>query len=144
VVGDIKKNQLDKQRQKETNALDLMQNTNFAYHSESLIEMQILCSALIYYYTERKLFEQGTLLSEFIKVGSSELILVTLNFEHIFSYFCAFFREYDIKYNGNVDINGIKRAKNESKLGSLQFFIACLIIGFAINHYLESENLTLF
>jgi len=39
MAGNISKHLLDKQRQKELNSLDLMQNTNFVYHPESLIEM---------------------------------------------------------------------------------------------------------
>lgn len=39
IVGNITKMDLDKQRQIESNSLDLMQNTNFVYHPESLSEM---------------------------------------------------------------------------------------------------------
>lgn len=43
VVGKISKSELDLERNKETNALDMMQNSSIIYHMESLLEMQILC-----------------------------------------------------------------------------------------------------
>lgn len=61
--------------------------------------------------------------------------------EHIFSYACAFYRKNDIYKNGKYDINGIKRAVNESKLGSIQFFIVCIIIGFTVNFFLDADTI---
>ena len=46
----VSKFELDEQRQNETNNLDQMQNTNFLYHPESLIEMQIICSLSVYFF----------------------------------------------------------------------------------------------
>ena len=39
LVGNVTREKLDKQRQDETNVLDMMQNTSIVYHPESLIEM---------------------------------------------------------------------------------------------------------
>jgi hypothetical protein len=41
IVGNISKTELDNERMKETNALDMMQNSSIIYHTESILEMQI-------------------------------------------------------------------------------------------------------
>lgn len=51
VVGNIDKKQLDDQRLRESLGLDMLQNTNFVYHPESLLETQIICLVIIYYHT---------------------------------------------------------------------------------------------
>ena len=121
IVGNIKKIELDQERQNETNSLDMMSNTNFIYHPESLIEMQILCSMFIYFFSNKHLFGSDDELSfsDFFKEGSSNFIMLALFVEHIFSYVCAYYRDYDINKNGQIDINGIMRAPNESRLGNI-------------------------
>lgn len=39
VVGKITKSELDDERNKETNALDMMQNSGMIYHMESMLEL---------------------------------------------------------------------------------------------------------
>jgi hypothetical protein len=39
VVGRVSKRDLDDERMKETNSLDLMQNSSIIYHTESILEM---------------------------------------------------------------------------------------------------------
>jgi hypothetical protein len=39
LVGNIVKADLDEERKKETNSLDLMQNSSIIYHTESILEM---------------------------------------------------------------------------------------------------------
>ena len=41
IVGRITKKNLDDERARETNTLDMMQNSNIIYHPESIIEMQM-------------------------------------------------------------------------------------------------------
>jgi hypothetical protein len=48
LVGNIAKADLDDERKKETNSLDLMQNSSIIYHTESILEMQIACLILFY------------------------------------------------------------------------------------------------
>ena len=62
VVGNISKSELDEERRKETNALDMMQNTSIIYHTESILEMQITCLVLCYYFTNKwaTTFNYGT------------------------------------------------------------------------------------
>jgi len=69
-------------------------------------------------------------------IQSTEFVLRCLLCEHIFSYFCSIYRAYDIKAYGLIDINGIKRAVNESKLANIQFIIQCLIIGYSFNIFI--------
>jgi hypothetical protein len=77
---------------------------------------------------------------EFKEWAKSDIILIALGIEHVFSYVISYFRSKDIELNGQIDINGVKRAKTELYLYNVQFFIACIIIGFTINHYLEEEH----
>ena len=145
--GNIDKVQLDDQRHQETIGLDMLQNTNFVYHPESLIEMQIVCLVLIYMSNNGLLAQgndypaPGEIWQDISKdKSSSNFIMFTLFIEHVLSYLIAYFRFYDIEKNGRMDINGVKRATNESKLSSLQFFIGCIIIGFTLNHMLQVED----
>ena len=38
-------------------------------------------------------------------------------------------------------MNGIKRAPTEKIIGKVQFFIVCLLIGFAIKHFFSHPNI---
>jgi len=91
-----------------------------------------MCLVLIVVYTNRN--KKDLDLNE-----SSNFIMLALFFEHVFSYICAFYRSYDIDKNGQIDINGVKRASTELFIGNIQFFIACIIIGFSINHFMQDE-----
>jgi hypothetical protein len=51
VVGKIDKKELDDERKNETNALDYMQNTSIVYHTESILESQIISLLLCYILT---------------------------------------------------------------------------------------------
>lgn len=53
VVGNISKKELDNERMKETNSLDMMQNSSIVYHTESILEMQIACLISVYYLTQK-------------------------------------------------------------------------------------------
>jgi hypothetical protein len=66
--------------------------------------------------------------------------MIALMAEHIFSCCCAYYRSYEIDRNGKIDINGVKRAPNELFVGNIQFFIACMIIGFTMNHFLRDDS----
>lgn len=56
VVGRIAKRDLDTERIRETNVLDMMQNTSILSHPESIIEMQII--ACIFFYAVNASWEQ--------------------------------------------------------------------------------------
>jgi hypothetical protein len=51
LCGKIDKAQLDDQRLKESLGLDMIQNTNFVYHPESLLETQVISLILVFFYT---------------------------------------------------------------------------------------------
>ena len=67
---------------------------------------------------------------------SSNFLMGSLLLEHMVSYGISFYRTFDIRKNGEIDQNGVKRAKTEVYIGKVQFFITCLIMGFAVNHYM--------
>lgn len=48
IVGRITKKDLDTERIRETNVLDMMQNTSILSHPESIVEMQIICCIFFY------------------------------------------------------------------------------------------------
>lgn len=49
VVGDITKEMLDFARYNEVQTLDMMQNSSIIYHSESVLECQMLCLICVYF-----------------------------------------------------------------------------------------------
>lgn len=122
VVGNITRDRLDKQRQKEVNTADLMQNTSLIYHSESVLEMQFLCLVTLYYWGH----------SSETTENSSE-ILVALIAEHIFAYSSGIFRKWEIDNFGKLDVNGVYRAQKESLMSTVEIFVDCIIFGYALN-----------
>jgi hypothetical protein len=71
---------------------------------------------------------------------TANFIIGMLFIEHVLSWLIAKFRHYDIEKSGRMDINGVKRAKTELKLSSIQFFVSCIILGFTIKHLFVLEN----
>ena len=61
-------------------------------------------------------------------------LLHALVFEHIFAYICDFFRKWEIKNYGILDMHGIYRGKRESHLQIIEIVIDCMIMGFSYNH----------
>lgn len=124
--GMITKDDLDYMRYREINELDMMQNSSIIYHSESIIEAQIMVLVANYVITEKLDWSQAG--------KSNTNIMIVLGFEHIFSYICEWYRRYEIKQSGLPDINGILRAKNEFILSSIQILFDCLIIGYMFKY----------
>ena len=60
--------------------------------------------------------------------------------EHVASYFIELFRRFDIKYNGQLDINGVPRAKTESMLATVQYFYICFLIGYILKEIIEIDR----
>ena len=48
MVGRISKAALDEERARETNALDMHQNSSIVYHTESITEMQLITLVMCY------------------------------------------------------------------------------------------------
>ena len=133
--GGIRREDLDLQRQRETNVLDMMQNSSIIYHPESLFEMQIMCIALLWAFQsyilehlpvgKKQVEEQGHL-------AQAQIIFLALTIEHCCSLVISIFRQWDIATNGKLDINGVPRAKTESTIELVQIFVACLLTGYTI------------
>lgn len=128
---------------KESLGLDLLQNTNFVYHPESLLETQIFSLVIVFLHTNGYLsgYVDTEKISKDLKdTGSTNFLIAMLFAEHILSWLITKFRHYDIEKNGRMDINGVKRAYHELKLSSIQFFISCIILGFTIKHLFVLEG----
>lgn len=116
IVGQITKDDLDKQRCSELNAFDMTQNTSIIYHYESIIEMQLLCCAILYFLQNKSNDQEHNhnILDSFKTAKySTNFIMYMLFVEHLISYGCAYYRYRDIAKNGKMDLNGVIRAKNE-------------------------------
>jgi len=113
VVGKITREELDTERVKEINSADLMQYQSIIYHSESILETQVIC--LIFFYCIEKLYYEQLF---DVKVNDADLkpIMSALLIEHILSYLINIYRQQEIKYNGLPDVNGVIRAPIESFL----------------------------
>jgi hypothetical protein len=61
--------------------------------------------------------------------------------EHVLSYICQIFREYDIRLNGKPDVNGVPRAKRESLLKTIETFYDCLLLGYSLRHLTGSRKI---
>lgn len=110
IVGNITKEMLDNQRIKEQNGNDLMQNTSVIYHIESVLEMQMIGLACATF------FAQHIHLQSDGNAQHTSTILYSLAVEHIFAYACDYFRKWEIKYYGQLDMHGVYRGKRESYL----------------------------
>jgi len=106
----------------------MMSSTSIIYHSESILEMQILCIGLVY------------LTSTHNTTSTYSVILAILFIEHLFSYFVRYFRSWEIKHYGKVDVNGVTRAQKEAVLASMEIFVDCVILGYTLNTFLGLSN----
>ena len=113
-----------------------MLNSSIVYHIESLLEMQFLCLIVVFYLRR---FEAGPSEDHEEHAQEDLNILISLVFEHIFSYTCSIFRTYDIERNGQMDVNGIYRAKRETFLGTVEVFVDCIIFGYTFNYMIGSD-----
>jgi hypothetical protein len=111
IVGSISKLDLDNERMKETNSLDMMQNSSIVYHTESILEMQMLCLitmvVLNQFWLEKKAY---------MTVGNGDtatLLIILLLVEHVMSYCFGIFRDYEIEKNGKPNKFGIEYAPTE-------------------------------
>lgn len=59
---------------------------------------------------------------------------MALAIEHIFAYVCDFYRKWEIKTYGQLDMHGIYRGKREGYLQIVEIVIDCMVMGFSFNH----------
>ena len=124
-------------RYKEVNGLDMMQNSCIVYHSESILEMQIICLFGIFTIEEFMNWHDF----DNPHISENRYICIVFACEHLFSYVCTFYRKNEIQLRGVPDINGILRAKNESILGTIEIFIDCMFFGYVIKYLVETETI---
>lgn len=118
IVGNIRKFELDNERMKETNALDMMQNSSIIYHTESILEMQLCVLVSMIWLTELWNDEMG--FANLPEKSTSMLFIYILIAEHTLSMMFGWFRDYDIKHNGEKDRYGIENAPREKQLQFLE------------------------
>lgn len=121
IVGNIRKHELDNERKRETNALDMMQNSSIIYHTESILEMQMCCLIALIILTNYWDVKKGYATNP--RKGTSMLLMYILIGEHVFSYLFGLYREYDIKHNGQKNKHGIESAKVETRLRYLEIVV---------------------
>lgn len=114
IVGNISKSDLDEERLAETNSMDMFQNSSIVYHTESILEMQIisLISVFVLYgFWEGKMLYgkkcqrmtgMGVTVQQF-----SEICIYLLIGEHIMAYLFDIYRKHEIKQRGSVNRLGI-------------------------------------
>lgn len=132
IVGTITKEKLEKERFKEVNSQDMMSSALIIYHMESLLEMQFLCLITFAFVLKPEVVEGDTI--NYALQEKSDQVLFVLISEHLFSYISGYFRTWEIKKYGKVDINGVARAQKETLLKTFEVFIDCLIFGWTMNH----------
>ena len=122
----------------------MMQNSSIIYHPESLNEMQIICLVIFWmlnaYIIDNEPANMKKHLDESGEMPQVNFLLYALLVEHIGGYLLEIFRQYDIEKNGQLDAYGVPRAKTESLLGSLHYFVICLILGYAFKTIMGMDD----
>ena len=127
VVGGYSRYDLDFMRYQEVMSLDLLVNAGIVYHLESITETQTFGLCMFYYLQNKSGFDSD---------GQVQILFMMLLIEHIFVYFSQLYRVREIAKRGKLDFNGIRRAKNESMLKTMQIIYDCIVLGYALNYWL--------
>ena len=107
------------QRNNEINGSDMMQHQSVIYHTNSILECQLLSlgTVLLLEHSIPERPENIKNLRDGLRgTNPTELIIWFLLGEHIFAYIAGIYRNYEISRYGQPDVNGIKRAPKESLL----------------------------
>ena len=123
--------ELEDERTKELNAMDMMQNHSLFNNSEVIFEMQIL--AVLFVLFIHHLFDNLATRDN----SGHQFYLVSFLVLHIISYLAHYYRLRDIALNGKPDVNGIYTAKKEAMISNIETFVICIMIGFTIKHYMD-------
>ena len=120
---------MDQMRLNEVTELDLIATTNILHHCEFIYILQIVTLAIFYHFQDTDGFnDTGNI---------QRLPFILLLSEHVFGFFTQIYRKHEIKQKGEFDINGVKRAKVETILKTVQVFFDCILVGFAVNFLIE-------
>jgi len=127
----------------ETNSMDMFQNSSIIYHTESILEMQILCLLSIIYinkfWNEYRHYgklsnEPGSLFGLTIAEISYKFMWILLG-EHIMAYCFDIYRKYELKHHGKANRFGIEQAPIETCLRITEFVIDLIIFIMVIIHF---------
>ena len=88
----------------------MMQNTSIIYHSESIVELQIVGIIIMH------------LAKEYTSHYTNYRIVIVMLCAHIFSYVTQLYRDWEQETYGKLDINGVLRAKKEFILSVIEIF----------------------
>lgn len=153
-VGNISKADLDDERARETNQLDLIQNASILYHTESILEMQMGCLILCWFldrqwsaYQGYGTFEEPNPNSMALKIGDYSSYQLGRAFmyifagEHIMAYSFGLFRDYELKNKGSANKHGVESAPIESILRWVEILVDFTIFGGVIFYVLTLTTL---
>jgi len=121
----------------------MMAYQSIVLHLKSITEAQTVCLLVIWYAEygaaaglkdERRAFEQEGL------SGSAEFVLWFLLAHHVISYFTGFYRERDVRYHGKPDVLGVPTAPNSALVLSIEQFLACLLVGYALRYLIDEAD----
>ena len=134
LVGKITKAELDDERMKETNSLDMMQNTSIIYHTESILEMQIITLISCFVLNEQWGQSFGYNKELEVAAGSSgstnnKAWMFILLGEHIVSYLFSQYRAWELKSKGTTNSYGIETAPCETYMRYFEIFADFIIFG---------------
>jgi len=76
---------------------------------------------------------------EVVGIFNNKFIANLLIWIHIAQYFIHEYSVYDIRLNGEPDIFGVYRSKNEIFLRNIEASVVCLVTGFTIYHFVNDQ-----
>lgn len=148
-VGNISKADLDDERARETNQLDLIQNASILYHTESILEMQMACLVLCFFLDRQwsavqkyGSYVEPDPIGAALKIGNLDpyqigrLFMYIFAGEHIMSYSFGMYRDYELKERGKSNEHGVESAPCESRLRCVEIFVDFTIFGCVIFYVL--------
>lgn len=150
VVGNIRKSELDEERLLETNSMDMFCNSSIVYHTESILEMQVLMLCFTYYFnsvwsdtrnygvSSKKEIDPTLNLT---KEGFTKFIMLILFCEHILSYIFGIFRDWEQSKYGKPNKYGITSAKWEFRLKVFEVILDITIFIMILVHFSKMDAL---
>jgi len=134
VVGKIKKEDLDKERNREIDAADMLAYQSIIYHTESILETQFLCLMAVLVVQNLEGRVKGTVTND------HSYVMQAMALRHIFTYLAGIFRRYEIRRAGQPDVHGVMSAKWESHMRTVQVLVDWFQFGYILKHMLELDT----
>jgi hypothetical protein len=123
--------------------MDMFQNSSIIYHTESILEMQILCLISIIFINNMwndfrkygKLSKvDGALFGLAIDEMSYKFMYILLA-EHLMAYLFDIYRKYELKKHGKANKFGIEQAPCETCLRLIEIIIDVIIFIMVMIHF---------